>query len=763
MIENNMENAAIRKEYIQFKWLDQIKAVALIWIFLNHVVERLFGYPLIANPFYDWPALSDRVAQLKPLIDYGAWNIPINAVRYIGWFGDQGVQLFLIISGFGLTWGLLTRKQGKSIKLWPFYLRRAERIYPLWWGAHLFFAATWFLVGWGISVTEPAFWASLVGIRVTPGLLYYFAPAWWYIGLILQLYLIYPLLWRLLNRWGPARFLIIGCLIGFIARTAGLLYFDTYLDAWLRGAIFLTRLPEFIFGMSLALWLQLNPQRTEQVLRSPSVVILAIVGYLLGTLLALTLLGMAAAPFLLGISAFILLYALFTSRLFVHLKGAGIGSWLSRHTYSIFIMHNPFIIALVPLGLSASKLRIFGGIAAAIFVTVVAALMLEFTVGKSLVLLKRWVQRSGFIRVGVRLGILLVVVLGLAASVEMAVRLLNPQEVLGWGERPSLQMDETLGWRLIPSQTTQLRWESYDYWVESNSLGFPGPEYPAAKKDNTFRIMTVGDAFTSAEGVNTEQAWPRLLEQRLSAQHPESDIEVMNFAITGFGPNQYAAVVEKYATLYKPDLILIGFFVNEYLDVLWSNEEFQNSIGFQLQPQDGWYSLVRLSHLQKLVQLEIKEPLLERLKQEPRNHGYFLGHFSTLEKDQIVSDSEAVELVAQRLEEIQSVAETIGSDLAVVMIPSSVQVCRPDELDYYPRYIDLSDTTAYDLDQPQRVTAELAKALDIPYIDLLPVLQTGDEACPYQSGNMHWTPLGHQIVADFLSEVVDIDNSVESQ
>jgi hypothetical protein len=36
-------------------WPDLLKAIALIWIFLNHVTEQLFGYPYIANPMLNWP------------------------------------------------------------------------------------------------------------------------------------------------------------------------------------------------------------------------------------------------------------------------------------------------------------------------------------------------------------------------------------------------------------------------------------------------------------------------------------------------------------------------------------------------------------------------------------------------------------------------------------------------------------------------------------------------------------------------------------
>src|ERR1700742_3807232 len=90
-------------------WIDRLKAVALLWIFLNHASERLLGSPYLANPAQNWPPFSERLSQLQPLMGLGIWHVPVNLFRYIGWLGDQGVGLFLILSGFGLARGYLSR------------------------------------------------------------------------------------------------------------------------------------------------------------------------------------------------------------------------------------------------------------------------------------------------------------------------------------------------------------------------------------------------------------------------------------------------------------------------------------------------------------------------------------------------------------------------------------------------------------------------------------------------------------------------------
>jgi peptidoglycan/LPS O-acetylase OafA/YrhL len=177
----------------RYESIDAIKAFALLWICIVYWTERLFGGWYIANPDNSWPPLADRIAQLIPVSGHGIWNVPLSLLLDFGRAGDQGVQLFLIVSGFGLTWALL-QAEGDSAPAWRgFYRRRLSRIYPEYWVAHFMVLAGALATGRALQ-SDAGFFFSLLGIRVTPDLLYSVSPPWWYIGLILQLYAVYPLL-----------------------------------------------------------------------------------------------------------------------------------------------------------------------------------------------------------------------------------------------------------------------------------------------------------------------------------------------------------------------------------------------------------------------------------------------------------------------------------------------------------------------------------------------------------------------------------------
>jgi peptidoglycan/LPS O-acetylase OafA/YrhL len=252
-----------------------------------------------------------------------------------------------------------------------------------------------------------------------------------------------------LQKWGPGRVLLWVCIVSFFVRGAGLFAFDGYLDAWSRGAIFITRLPEFVFGICLASWLFSQPDATKKYLSSFRSFLVATIVYLVGLALSLTLPGMTIAPFLLGIGGFVLLYQLFTFFSFSPPKLFRLsGEWIGEHSYSLYLVHHPVILALVPFGLTASlstSIRIL----LAMVTTLFLAVILEWAVEWVTKAVRTLVDKRGTVRAFFTVGGLGGMFIVLMISGELLVRRFAPQEVNGWGERPALELDAELGWKLI--------------------------------------------------------------------------------------------------------------------------------------------------------------------------------------------------------------------------------------------------------------------------------------------------------------------------
>jgi peptidoglycan/LPS O-acetylase OafA/YrhL len=240
-----------RPDAIRVDWLDPLKGLAMLAVLLNHLVEQFGPVPWFTNPSNDWPDLHRRLHTILP----AAHNVPIEIVRLLGWLGDSGPGVFILASGAGLTFAALNRRNSSDSGVSAFYRRRLTRLYPLIIAMHFVILGLALAIpGNLLTFGSPLTMFSLAGFRGTAKLFFYIAPAWWYIWLIIQLYLVFPFLMRWLERSGPAWFFAGTLLLTIASRGAGILY-SRHLYMWMTGMFAGTRLAEFTAGMSIAWWL----------------------------------------------------------------------------------------------------------------------------------------------------------------------------------------------------------------------------------------------------------------------------------------------------------------------------------------------------------------------------------------------------------------------------------------------------------------------------------------------------------------------------
>jgi len=107
------------------------------------------------------------------------------------------------------------------------------------------------------------------------------------------------------------------------------------------------------------------------------------------------------------------------------------------------------------------------------------------------------------------------------------------------------------------------RWDST--WYAINSRGWRGPEVEPTFAEDEFRIVALGDSCTFGKGVVEEHTWPRQLESLLRAEmEPERHPLVFNLGVNGYSMWQYERVLEQAAPALRPDLVIIGYNVNDY-------------------------------------------------------------------------------------------------------------------------------------------------------------------------------------------------------
>ncbi len=104
-----------------------------------------------------------------------------------------------------------------------------------------------------------------------------------------------------------------------------------------------------------------------------------------------------------------------------------------------------------------------------------------------------------------------------------------------------------------------------------NSQGLRDYDYSVQKPNDTFRAIVFGDSVTFGYGVLLEDIYSTKLEQYLRENYSDDvydSFEVINFGVDGYNTLQESELLKHKAINYDPDLIIIGFVLNDW-DTPW--------------------------------------------------------------------------------------------------------------------------------------------------------------------------------------------------
>ena len=822
-------------------WIDPLKAFALLAILLNHLVEEFGSGPWFTNPSNNWPEFSSRITRIYPT----EFFFPISLVQFLGWLGDSGPGVFILVSGFGLTWAALSRGE-KHIAFGDFYRRRLLRIFPLYITIHLIILAASLIVpGSQYTLASPNTLLSLLGLRLTENLFFYINPSWWFIWLIIQLYVVFPILFRLMHRSGVRNFLIITLAFTFASRLLGVLSgsypYDLYY--WMTGIFFGTRLAEFTVGMATAVWV-LSVQKGARRIPSVGKMLAWSLGvYLAGLGCSFTWPGTIVSNLLVTIGLCGLFCAVWEKGLKkIHVL-AGVVTWIGVEAYSVFLLHQTplqwtrvinneylhltaafLVIALsfpagwlinrcvvevqenlpglrekfplrlvtwfVSTGVAVAliiveprlwddwKYRVFAMVLGLSVVALIAAESfsdekkgshLDFALrwaAISAAILQLFVLPSHFGITAIFIGALFgaigaifcrwlpskvkslsasaaTLIFG-AAALELFLGHFAPLEAGRWGEYPALQIHPTRVYSLKPNKTTHLKYNNYDYILKTNSLGLAGPEVSAlAKPDGLFRMLIIGDAFSMPEGMGYEQSYSAVLQEKFDSKK----VQVINAGVTGYGPVEELQQLAELVPLLKPDFVIYQFFINEFEEAHLRPEDRLKNIGLIPNGDSIRKNLIDRSQLNarfgKFLQL-IQEVLTGR-SSSYRYYKSLLPLFAAEETPYYSRDS--LDVLQDYLSRMKDVCVRNRAEMIVYFVPGAVAVSTPADIHYFPRDLDLSDTSNYDLDRPLENLRRLAGTVGLPVVDLTPPLKNHKTQPVYFPDSLHWNPEGHKVVA----------------
>ena len=100
-----------------------------------------------------------------------------------------------------------------------------------------------------------------------------------------------------------------------------------------------------------------------------------------------------------------------------------------------------------------------------------------------------------------------------------------------------------------------------------NSAGYRDLERTVERRPGVGRVLSMGDSFAWGAGVEFDDAYPQRLERGLTRRRGAA-WEVVNLALPGMNTVDHAAQLEQEGLAYAPDLVLLGYVLNDSEDAV---------------------------------------------------------------------------------------------------------------------------------------------------------------------------------------------------
>ncbi|MBI4039379.1 SGNH/GDSL hydrolase family protein [Candidatus Daviesbacteria bacterium] len=362
------------------------------------------------------------------------------------------------------------------------------------------------------------------------------------------------------------------------------------------------------------------------------------------------------------------------------------------------------------------------------------------------------------------LGILLAVVIG-----ELSLRFiyfladrqilgLHPlKNTIGW------QDDKRIGRRLLPNQQGWFVTPTQEYytWVTVNSQGWRDSEHQFNKEDKVFRIILIGDSFVENFQVPLAETFFKIVEKEINLANPGPKVEIIALGLGDTGTAQQLQIIEKYASLYQPDLVVQLFYMGN--DVKNNSAKLQGDphrLYFKL--QDGQLQVIPFTTRSSLL----PQRLLSFVKNNSNLVEWLLDQkgriFTKIDAYPIdyqvysisYSDEfqQAWEVTKALIKEARNQVANQGADYWLVAIPAQEQVDRQfwqDAISFYPK-VQKAD---FDLAKPDKILKEFCSQENLSCLFTADIFkekfaQNNQRLFYKQDG--HWNSSGSRLMADIL-------------
>jgi hypothetical protein len=292
-------------------------------------------------------------------------------------------------------------------------------------------------------------------------------------------------------------------------------------------------------------------------------------------------------------------------------------------------------------------------------------------------------------------------------------------------------------------------------------------------------VLVLGDSFAEGSRVSDDQAWPVLLAER-------SGLAVYNLGMSGYDPQHYLAALQKYGPVLRPELVICMLYEgNDFRSAKWveNPDDYRPPFGKVLQYYVRHSRIIGaldglMTGVLGALNADADVPGIEVLAWLPLRIESGIGatyyaftpkrmvrHYVTKEE---FREDEDWKTTARILGELKRTTHDIGAELLIAYASDKPHVMMPLAAERLPaeqvrgfaalREDNLPEANVFlanllaRLGSKETVTREYCLEEDIFFVSTTAALQAraGRGEQVYYTYDQHWTPVGHEVVADVL-------------
>jgi lysophospholipase L1-like esterase len=312
----------------------------------------------------------------------------------------------------------------------------------------------------------------------------------------------------------------------------------------------------------------------------------------------------------------------------------------------------------------------------------------------------------------------------------------------------SFEFDPLLGWNAKLHFTGRQRSPEFDVLVRTNGQRMRESKDFALDTD-AYRITVVGDSFVWGHGVEEEERFTERLEEKLGP-----GFEVLNFGIAGFGSGQQLLKLQQDVLLFRPDLLVVAFFLNDLVEL--SRDRSQELPKPRFVERNGKLELTGVplerSEIWDHPPRELKLPkllgaALDRVSGGGAR-GFFGPHIGLFRRHQDEWLDRSLHLNDLIYTEISELAREADIALVVVELPFK-EYFLPDDVLRAEFHVTREQLR---FDRVGRRLGELAERRGFVYIDLSAEFERVGALENFFPLGAHYNTRGHETVAQALYE-----------